>query len=119
MDEFGSAESLGLFSIQVGEEASDADAFPLDASEWQDSDSDGQGNNADTDDDNDGVEDSLDAFPFDEHESVDTDSDGVGNNADTDDDNDGFPDFALFYAINVSIDDVVSRGPAIYGFGCK
>ena len=59
----------------------------------------------------------MDAFPLDEHESVDTDSDGVGNNADTDDDNDGFPDFALFYAINVSIDDVVSRGPAIYGFG--
>ena len=187
VDEFGPAESLGLFSIQVGEEVSDADAFPLDASEWQDSDSDGQGNNADTDDDNDDIEDSLDAFPldehesvdtdsdgvgnnadtdddnddvednldafpldehesvdtdsdgvgnntdtdddnddvednldafpFDEHESVDTDSDGVGNNADTDDDNDGFPDFALFYAINVSIDDVVSRGPAIYGFG--
>ena len=187
VDEFGSADSLGLFSIQVGEEASDPDAFPLDASEWQDSDSDGQGNNADTDDDNDDIEDSLDAFPldehesvdtdsdgvgnnadtdddnddvednldafpldehesvdtdsdgvgnntdtdddnddvednldafpFDEHESVDTDSDGVGNNADTDDDNDGFPDFALFYAINVSIDDVVSRGPAIYGFG--
>ena len=37
----------------------EADAFPLDASEWLDTDSDGIGNNADTDDDNDGYSDVL------------------------------------------------------------
>jgi hypothetical protein len=37
----------------------EADAFPLDASEWLDTDSDGIGNNADTDDDNDGYSDAL------------------------------------------------------------
>ena len=42
-----------------------SDAFPLDATESDDTDSDGIGNNADTDDDNDGVEDSLDTFPLD------------------------------------------------------
>ncbi|NNM13628.1 MAG: GlyGly-CTERM sorting domain-containing protein [Gammaproteobacteria bacterium] len=68
------------------------DAFPLDATEFQDTDNDGIGNNADTDDDNDGVPDTEDAFPLDPNESVDTDGDGTGNNADTDDDNDGVPD---------------------------
>lgn len=41
-----------------------ADAFPLDASEWQDSDFDGIGNVADTDDDNDGIPDISDSYPL-------------------------------------------------------
>jgi subtilisin family serine protease len=58
------------------------DAFPFDASEWEDTDGDGIGNNADNDDDNDGVEDANDAFPLDPTESKDTDGDGIGDNSD-------------------------------------
>ena len=47
----------------------DADAFPLDPTEWLDTDGDGVGDNAD-------------AFPADPSETADTDGDGVGNNAD-------------------------------------
>ncbi|WP_152206339.1 malectin domain-containing carbohydrate-binding protein [Marinobacter changyiensis] len=53
------------------------DAFPSDASEWQDSDGDGVGDNSD-------------AFPDDPAESSDMDGDGVGDNADVDRDGDGF-----------------------------
>ena len=67
------------------------DAFPLDASEWQDSDGDGRGDNFD-DDDGDGVPFSADAFPDDPREHADHDSDGIGNNADQDDDGDGVDD---------------------------
>ena len=60
------------------------DAFPLDASEFQDTDSDGIGNNADTDDDGDGVPDDEDAFPLDPELSqsgaADDDGDGQINN---------------------------------------
>lgn len=55
------------------------DAFPGDASEWQDTDIDGIGDNSD-------------AFPKDADESVDTDDDGIGDNADTDADGDGYLD---------------------------
>ena len=72
--------------------ADEADAFPLDASEWVDTDGDGTGNNADGDDDNDGVSDAADAFPLNPLESRDSDGDGTGDNADPDDDNDGIPD---------------------------
>ena len=41
----------------------DADAFPLDATETIDTDRDGIGNNADNDDDNDGLADNLDESP--------------------------------------------------------
>ena len=47
----------------------DADAFPLDPTEWDDSDGDGVGDNAD-------------AFPNNPNESTDTDGDGVGDNSD-------------------------------------
>ena len=40
------------------------DAFPLNASEFEDSDGDGTGNNADTDDDNDGTLDVNDPYPL-------------------------------------------------------
>ena len=39
------------------------DAFPTDASEWDDMDGDGIGSNADNDDDGDGVNDGVDDFP--------------------------------------------------------
>jgi len=83
------------------------DAFPLDASEWNDSDHDGIGDNKEVDDDNDGVCDqppaidgvchlnpdgSGDAFPKDPTEWMDTDHDGIGDNRDMDDDNDGLSD---------------------------
>lgn len=58
------------------------DAFPFDASEWEDSDGDGTGNNADSDDDNDGVDDVDDAFPLDPSETTDSDGDGIGDNSD-------------------------------------
>jgi len=47
----------------------EADAFPLDPTEWVDTDGDGVGDNAD-------------AFPNDATETVDTDKDGVGDHAD-------------------------------------
>ncbi len=94
------------------------DAFPLDASEWNDRDGDLIGDNLDADDDGDGEGDDAngngtpdheemdidgdgvpraravpwDAFPLEAKESVDTDGDGIGDNADTDDDGDGFSD---------------------------
>ena len=40
------------------------DAFPNDATEWEDYDGDGIGNNADLDDDNDGYEDTEDINPL-------------------------------------------------------
>ena len=67
------------------------DAFPFDASEWDDTDGDGVGDNGDafpndpnetTDSDGDGVGDNGDAFPNDPSETADTDGDGVGDNAD-------------------------------------
>ena len=70
------------------------DAFPLDATEWEDTDQDGIGNHADTDDDDDGCLDSADVFPLNPLECLDTDNDDVGNNADTDDDGDGTPDIS-------------------------
>ncbi len=73
----------------------DADAFPEDDLEWNDTDSDGVGDNADpfpedadewSDKDGDGIGDNSDAFPTDENEWNDTDSDGHGDNSDV------FPD---------------------------
>ena len=68
------------------------DAFPNDATEWEDYDGDGIGNNADLDDDNDGYNDTEDFFPNNATEHEDNDLDGIGNNADLDDDNDGYED---------------------------
>ena len=68
-----------------------ADAFPNDATETEDSDGDGVGNNADAfpndatetqDSDGDGVGNNADAFPNNASETQDSDGDGVGNNAD-------------------------------------
>ena len=64
------------------------DAFPDDATEWQDTDLDGIGNNADDDDDNDGYLDVDDVFPLDASEWADSDGDGYGDNGDE------FPDDA-------------------------
>lgn len=58
--------------------ADSSDAFPMDASEWQDSDGDGVGDNSD-------------AFPSDTTEWADLDGDGVGDNSDPDRDGDGYP----------------------------
>lgn len=67
------------------------DAFPFDASEWNDTDDDGVGDNSDafpndpaesSDSDRDGVGNNNDQFPYDEDETIDTDGDGVGDNGD-------------------------------------
>jgi hypothetical protein len=67
------------------------DAFPFDASEWNDTDSDGYGDNSDAfpdnatewlDSDRDGVGDRSDDFPYDEDETMDSDGDGIGDNGD-------------------------------------
>ena len=74
------------------------DAFPTDATEWQDTDADGIGDNLDAcptvfglsnidmvacpDTDYDGWADALDAFPADSSEWFDADGDGVGDNSD-------------------------------------
>jgi len=72
-----------------------ADAFPNDATQWNDSDGDGYGDNSTGND--------PDAFPDDPDEWNDTDADGVGDNADafpndagetTDTDGDGTGDNA-------------------------
>lgn len=74
----------------------DADAFPLDPTEWADSDGDGHGDNGDAypndptrwlpeDSDGDGVMDDQDAFPMNPAEWADSDGDGTGNNADAHD----------------------------------
>lgn len=75
----------------------DADAFPLDSTQWSDLDGDGYGDNPEGN--------ASDAFPEDPNEWVDTDGDGVGDNADacpvnwglsptgcSDTDGDGFSD---------------------------
>ena len=54
----------------------EADAFPVDPTEWSDSDGDLFGDN-------------RDAFPADPMEWADTDGDGIGDNSDPDIDNDG------------------------------
>ena len=81
-----------------GDGVSDADdAFPDDASEWEDTDGDNIGNNADEDDDNDGYTDT------DENDAgsdplnpasvpADNDQDGISDVNDPDDDNDGVND---------------------------
>ncbi len=56
------------------------DAFPTDATEWDDTDSDGVGNNADLCDNTS------------DPENTDTDGDSTGNICDDDDDNDGVSD---------------------------
>jgi hypothetical protein len=82
----------------------DADAFPFDPTEQDDTDGDGLGDNSDVDDDNDGLSDAIeydigtnplvvdtdgdgvsdkdDAFPLDIFEWMDTDGDGTGDNSD-------------------------------------
>ena len=74
----------------------EADTFPRDSSEWEDTDGDGLGDNFEVDDDNDGCLDTADAFPKDSAECLDQDGDGIGDNADPDDNNDGFEDDTLF-----------------------
>ena len=63
------------------DEVKDAeDAFPLDATEWQDTDNDGLGDNVDTDDDNDGLSDNDELFIFNTNPlSADTDNDGISD----------------------------------------
>ena len=118
--EDGDYFTLMIIADRDGDGVDDSeDAFPDDASEWEDTDGDGIGNNADEDDDNDGfsdaeeetagtdpldassfpndrdgdgVSDEDDAFPDDASEWEDTDGDNIGNNADEDDDNDGYTD---------------------------
>ena len=58
------------------------DAFPNNASEWEDLDGDGIGNNADSDDDGDSCNDNMDWAPLNSSECFDTDGDGIGDNAD-------------------------------------
>lgn len=61
----------------------DADAFPLDGTEWVDTDSDGTGNNADSDDDGDEMPDVWEATyglnPLADDANQDLDNDGVSN----------------------------------------
>lgn len=72
--------------------ADDADAFPFNGQEFEDTDGDGIGNNSDNDDDGDGVTDDNDAFPTDPNETRDSDLDGIGDNFDTDADGNGIED---------------------------
>ncbi len=72
----------------------DADAFPLDATEWSDFDGDGAGDNADEDDDNDGYPDSVEEdLGFnpknDADHPADMDGDGTPDDQDADIDGDG------------------------------
>jgi hypothetical protein len=82
-----------------------ADAFPQNPLERDDSDGDGIGNEADADDDGDGVCEgavvvvgqcgfSNDVFGDNPREWADRDGDGTGNNSDTDADGDAVPDDA-------------------------
>lgn len=59
-----------------------SDAFPNDATEWADLDGDGIGDNSDSDRDGDGYPNNDDAFPGDATEWLDSDGDGIGDNAD-------------------------------------
>ncbi len=72
--------------------ADEADAFPFNGQEFEDTDNDGIGNRSDRDDDDDGVPDDNDAFPTDATETRDTDGDGIGDNRDTDADGNGVDD---------------------------
>ena len=64
------------FDVDEDGRGADVDAFPLDATEWDDTDGDRHGDN-------------RDAFPNDPLEWADTDGDGIGDNSDPDIDNDG------------------------------
>jgi hypothetical protein len=65
-----------IFDRAEGIHVYNADAFPLDATEWLDSDTDGIGNNADLDDDNDGLTDMQESELGTDPLSRDTDGDG-------------------------------------------
>jgi len=100
-------EGVNYFTGQTGGISStcpgNADAFPLDGTEWVDTDGDGVGDNTDVNDDGD-----LDALgdPWTDAEETacgtdpldatsvpaDFDDDGICDIVDTDDDNDGIPD---------------------------
>jgi len=62
---FSGAMNLSHWDTDNDGHNDNADAFRLDAAEWQDTDGDAVGNNADWDDDNDGVADTVDAAPLD------------------------------------------------------
>ena len=63
------------FVVAIGA-PDNADAFPLDATDWLDSDTDGIGNNTDLDDDNDGLTDVQEGELGTDPLSRDTDRDG-------------------------------------------
>ncbi|MDA9556540.1 hypothetical protein N9R79_03420 [Vibrio sp.] len=91
LQSFSGTQSISLTLVGLTDTDNDGisdtyDAFPFDATEYQDTDRDGLGNNIDDDDDNDGVSDDADDLPF------DIDNDGIVNYIDTDDDNDGLLD---------------------------
>jgi hypothetical protein len=90
--QFSSTVKIRLFDIDSDDDgiADSVDAFPHDASEWQDSDDDNHGDNSDAfpndasewqDSDGDNHGDNSDLFPNNPDQWLDSDGDGFGDNS--------------------------------------